>query len=392
MKSPEPSLEAAGLSSAPARVLALQLNLPAAWERVSTKRGMPGADGLTVQRFERSAPVFLRALEARLAADRYSPLPLRLAELEKKKRNTPSGEPVAAALRLLLVPCVSDRIAQTAVAQWLAARWNPLFDPDSFAYRAGLGVHDALRRLATLRDNGFRWLLDADIRVVLRFHRPYAPLSQARSFPDCGFPDAGLDPVLGRRSSVGWRNRYASHSWRSTRLPLSPSLPISIFTASIANCVPAASRSSDMRMTFLAFGRTPFEIASAREIVERALASLGLGLNVSKTRTTSFDTGLRFLGAEIRGEQILLPFEKMKTPKNNGIRSARNGARAVACLESRPALALNSLWFGPEGGGPPRIRPLPRIAHSSRPSRLLRLLAGPAAAFAESLTGQGIKL
>ncbi|MBI2829308.1 MAG: hypothetical protein HYX77_08575 [Acidobacteria bacterium] len=57
----------------------------------------------------------LRVREGRLASSEYRPIPLRLAEMEKKH----GGQ------RLLLVPAVRDRVAQTAVAQWLGTRPPP---------------------------------------------------------------------------------------------------------------------------------------------------------------------------------------------------------------------------------------------------------------------------
>lgn len=145
------------LCELPARVLAAQLPLQDAWERVLEKAGMPGVDGIPVQRFRATVPASLRALEQRLAAGEYRPLPLRMAELEKKHGGR----------RLLLVPAVRDRIAQTAVASWLGVRWNAQFDAASFAYRPGLGVHAALRYLRELHESGFRWVFDADIRSCL---------------------------------------------------------------------------------------------------------------------------------------------------------------------------------------------------------------------------------
>jgi hypothetical protein len=141
----------------PAPVLAAELDLAGAWERVREKAGMPGADGIPVSRFARAHKALLRALQSRLASDSYRALPLRLAEIPKK-----SGVP-----RLLLVPAVVDRVAQSATATWLSDRWNAEFDSSSFAYRPGLGVADALRALAALRDRGYRWVLDADIRNFL---------------------------------------------------------------------------------------------------------------------------------------------------------------------------------------------------------------------------------
>ena len=107
-----------------------------------------------VRRFKDTVPASLRVLEQRLASGEYRPLPLRMAEMEKNHGGR----------RLLLVPSVRDRIAQTAVASWLGTRWNAEFDSASFAYRPGLGVHAALRYLRELHESGFRWVFDADIR------------------------------------------------------------------------------------------------------------------------------------------------------------------------------------------------------------------------------------
>jgi len=61
--------------------------------------------------------------------------------------------------------------------------------------------------------------------------------------------------------------------------------------------------------------RTPFELDEYRQTVEKVLGDLRLSLSTEKTRTTTFDQYFRFLGAEVQGNNILLPFEKMKTPK-----------------------------------------------------------------------------
>ena len=130
----------------PARVLAAQLDLSSAAARVTQNLGMAGEDGISVNRFRRVAAPCLRHLQSRLARLEYRPSPLRVVEIEKKKSGGSQKR------RLLLVPTVIDRIAQTAAANWLGTRWNPGFDDASFAYRAGMGVHDALRSLAALRD------------------------------------------------------------------------------------------------------------------------------------------------------------------------------------------------------------------------------------------------
>ena len=94
--------------------------------------------------------------------------------------------------------------------------------------------------------------------------------------------------------------------------PLSPLL---------ANCYlhgfDAELRSAGLRFVryaddFLVVAKTPFELPEIRELVEGALRGLGLELSAEKTRFTSFDQHFKFLGAEMQGRQIFLPFEKEK--------------------------------------------------------------------------------
>src|SRR5690349_19760524 len=116
----------------PQRVAAAQLGLREAWERVRVNGGMPGVDNVGVARFARARQSRLRALQSDLARGAYLPLPLRLCEIAK-----PDGRS-----RLLLVPAVTDRVAQSAVAQWIGSKFERHADPASYAYRAGRGVND----------------------------------------------------------------------------------------------------------------------------------------------------------------------------------------------------------------------------------------------------------
>jgi group II intron reverse transcriptase/maturase len=292
-----------GTAEAPARVIAAQLPWSAAWERVSTKAGMPGVDGVATRRFSRTVPASLRVLEAQLASGEYRPLPLRLATMAKKHGGT----------RTLLVPAVRDRVAQTAVAFWLGARWNNQFDAASFAYRPGLGVHAALRHLRGLYNRGCRWVMDADIRAC------FDSIDHERLV-------TRLRASLGDRSPVlAWlRACVAAPVWNGVEVrqltrgvpqgsPLSPLLAnfyLDAFDRTLRSAgIPLVRYADD----FLVLARTPFDLQEHRRVVEQALDALGLQLNAEKTRTATFDRWFRFVGAEIQGEAILLPFEKPKT-------------------------------------------------------------------------------
>ena len=66
-------------------------------------------------------------------------------------------------VRILGVPTVADRVAQTAVKSWLEPRLDPIFCADSYGYRPGKSAHDAIaatRRRCWDCD----WIVEFDIR------------------------------------------------------------------------------------------------------------------------------------------------------------------------------------------------------------------------------------
>jgi len=67
-------------------------------------------------------------------------------------------------VRVLGVPNVADRIAQTAAARLLEEKLEPIFHPDSYGYRPGRDCHDALA-VARTRCWEKDWVLDLDIRA-----------------------------------------------------------------------------------------------------------------------------------------------------------------------------------------------------------------------------------
>jgi group II intron reverse transcriptase/maturase len=301
-------MEGTEIAEVPARVLVGQLDLPAVWARVHDKFGMPGVDGISVGRFARDARANLLSLQSWLARDQYQALPLRMAEVEKK-----SGK----STRLLLIPCVVDRVVLSAVARWLGARWNPAFDPNSFAYRPGVGVASALRTLAAMRDRGYHWVLDADIRSFFDSIDHSLLLEKLRRW-------------LGEKSALlGWIRQWIEGPvWDGTELsvlgcgvpqgsPLSPLLSnyyLDDFDRRLRGDGIRFVRYAD---DFLVLARTPFELAEARGRVEEALRVLKLTLSAEKTQTTTFEQWFRFLGAEIQGGSILLPFDKNKKTKSH---------------------------------------------------------------------------
>ncbi len=125
-----------------------------AFERVYENRGCRGADGVTLQKFRAELDWQLDHIQASLLGRRYRPLPLMRFAVPKR-----SGQGV----RYLSVPTVRDRVVQTAVYLLTRQTFEAEFSDNSFAYRPGRSVRDAVDRVRGLRDQGYRWVVDADI-------------------------------------------------------------------------------------------------------------------------------------------------------------------------------------------------------------------------------------
>jgi len=126
-----------------------------AWEKVRANHGAPGVDAVSIGRFQERERDNLYKLWNRMSSGSYFPGPVRAVEIPKDH-----GKGV----RVLGVPNVEDRVAQTAAAMLLEAALEPIFHPDSYGYRPGRSAHDALavcRRRCWEKD----WVLDCDIRA-----------------------------------------------------------------------------------------------------------------------------------------------------------------------------------------------------------------------------------
>lgn len=125
-----------------------------AYRRVAANKGAAGVDGCTIEDFETDLKGNLYKIWNRMSSGTYFPPPVKAVEIPKAH-----GE----GMRVLGVPTVGDRIAQTVVALALEARTESIFHPDSYGYRPRRSALDAVavcRQRCQARD----WVLDLDIQ------------------------------------------------------------------------------------------------------------------------------------------------------------------------------------------------------------------------------------
>ena len=125
-----------------------------AWRRVRANQGAPGVDGQAIEQFEADLADNLYRVWNRMSSGSYFPPPVRAVQIPK---------PHGSGVRMLGVPTIADRVAQTVVAMHLEQRADHRFHPDSYGYRPGKSAHDALavcRRRCWKHD----WVIDLDVQ------------------------------------------------------------------------------------------------------------------------------------------------------------------------------------------------------------------------------------
>jgi RNA-directed DNA polymerase len=125
-----------------------------AWLKVKGNQGAPGVDGQSIGAFEEDLKDNLYKVWNRMSSGTYFPPPVRAVEIPK---------PHGGGTRVLGVPSVADRIAQTVAAARLEQAVEPVFHPDSYGYRPGKCQLDAVG-VCRQRCWEYDWVIDLDIR------------------------------------------------------------------------------------------------------------------------------------------------------------------------------------------------------------------------------------
>ncbi len=124
-----------------------------AYRQVRRNKGVAGVDGQSVEDFEEDLENNLYKVWVRMSSGSYFPPPVRAVEIPK---------PHSSGKRIIGVPTVADRVAQTTVALALQPRTESIFHEDSYGYRPGRSAGMALGKC---RERCWRmdWVLEFDI-------------------------------------------------------------------------------------------------------------------------------------------------------------------------------------------------------------------------------------
>jgi len=270
-------------------------NLYRAWRRVRANKGTHGLDRVTIRHFEKDWELHLREIQRKLRQRGFIPQPVRRAYIPKTsnpKQRRPLG-----------IPVVADRIVGQALIQVLDPLFDPFLSDQSFAYRKGRSAHDAVIAVIQARNEGFRYLLDADIKsffdlidhqvIMSCVRRRIADgrvLNLIEAFLKAGVVEHGRLTVPSQGTPQG-----------GVISPWLANLVLDDFDKAIEGTDWRLVRYAD---DLLVLCRNPQEAEHAMVFVRKVLARMKLVLNEEKSRLTDFSSGFEFLGFHFHGHHI----------------------------------------------------------------------------------------
>jgi RNA-directed DNA polymerase len=124
-----------------------------AFQKVKANGGSAGVDRESIETFEGKLGDNLYKLWSRMESGSYFPPPVKAVPIPKKSGGT----------RILGVPTIADRVAQTVVKMILEPMLEPVFDGNSYGYRPGRSALDAVA-VVRRRNWEYDWVVEFDIK------------------------------------------------------------------------------------------------------------------------------------------------------------------------------------------------------------------------------------
>jgi len=265
-----------------------------AFRNVKRNRGAYGIDRVSIGMFEDNLEQNLDRLMRELKGGAYRPLPLRRVYIPKS-----DGK-----LRPLGIPAVRDRVAQEVVRLLLSPIFEPLFHEHSFGFRPGRSCHQAVETLLALWHQGYRHVVDADIKGFFdNIPHPVIMASVAAEIADGkvlglieGFLKAGVveDGVF-RPTAIGTPQGGV----------ISPLLANIVLNHLYQRLDRAGYRFVRYADDFVVVAKSARAAGGALRFIGNVLTEeLGLQLSPEKTKVTTFKEGFLFLGFDISSRAV----------------------------------------------------------------------------------------
>ena len=262
--------------------------LAVAWQAVRRNGGACGVDGETFERIEeRGVDGWLGGLASELQESTYRPQAVRQVLIPKKQPGK---------FRPLGIPCIRDRVAQTAAMLVLTPIFEADLQAEQYAYREGRSALDAVRHAHRLANTGHGDIVDGDLSNYFG-EIPHAELirSIARRVSDgrmLGWIKLWLEMAVEEDDGKGGRRR--TNRARRERKGTPQGAPISPLLSNVylrrfilgwkllGHARRFGAAIVNYADDFVICGQAPAE--AMRGVMERIMERLRLPVNATKTR------------------------------------------------------------------------------------------------------------
>ncbi len=222
--------------------------------------------------------------------------------------------------RPLGIPTLKNRVAQAVVKNALEPSWEARFEPNSYGFRPGRGVHDAIEQShIRLRGGHDTWILEADIKgcfdnishnyileaigkipgreLIKQWLKAGYVESSVFCETDSGTPQGGIISPLLANIALDGLDRLLSQYEKVRTYPFFDKNRGKVRHNKIKYAKYGFIRYAD---DFIITAETKQDIKDIYPTVERWLGEKGLKLSQEKTNITHVGKGFNFLGFNIR--------------------------------------------------------------------------------------------
>lgn len=262
--------------------------LEKAFQKVCDNRGSPGIDGVSVQSFLCDLRRKLQKLILEVMTHQYRAFPCKVVGIPKNHGKT----------RYLAIPTIRDRVIHTAISQAFIPFFEHHFEVCSYGYRPQRNYLQAVSQIETLRDQGYWYVLDADIDNYFN-NIPHNLLKmELQKYVQC---DDLISLIFQSIKHMQYHRKVRLFGTLDG-LGLPQGSPLSPVLANIyLDGLDEMLMDKDFKIIryaddFVVMCKSLQAASRALKLTNEWLDSYQLKLNAVKTRVTDFDNGFVFLG------------------------------------------------------------------------------------------------
>jgi RNA-directed DNA polymerase len=312
-------------------------NLTCAGITVLGNKGAAGVDRQTVEQFQGRHLEEIDRLAEDLRTGGYQPHAVKRVWIPK-----PGGTDK----RPLGIPTVRDRVVQTALLNVLEPIFDVTFAEHSYGFRKGRGCHHALERIEALLQEGYTYVVDADLKAYFDTIPKERLLDRVGERVSDG-ATLGLVRKFLEQGVMDGLSAYTPEKGTPQGAVISPLLANVYLNPLDHLMADAGFKMIRYADDFVILCRSGEEADRALAMVRRWVEDNGLELHPAKTKVVDSQVeGFDFLGYTFRG-RLRLPRRKSLEKLKDSIRAKTkrcNGSSLTGIVGSLSTTLQG--WFG----------------------------------------------